>query len=88
MVQIWNELPEEATTLKRHWGRYIDRKGLKGYGPNAGKCDLFSSGNLGGMDELGQGVCFRAAQLYVQLLEEETTEIRHVAEIEASYRDR
>ena len=38
-----NELPEvvvEAgtiTTFKRHLDRYMDRKGLEGYGPNAGK---------------------------------------------------
>jgi len=39
----WNEFPEEMveagtmTTFKRHLDRYMDRKDLGGYGPNAGK---------------------------------------------------
>lgn len=43
MVHMWNELLEEVveagtlTTFKRHLDRYLDRKGLEGYGPNAGK---------------------------------------------------
>ena len=37
---MWDELLEEVveagtlTTFKRHLDRYMDRKGLEGYGPN------------------------------------------------------
>eukprot|EP00061_Rhincodon_typus_P009951 g33847.t1 len=43
VVRIWNELPEEVveagtiTTFNRHLDEYMNRKGLEGYGPNAGK---------------------------------------------------
>eukprot|EP00061_Rhincodon_typus_P011347 g36286.t1 len=41
VVRVWNELPEEVveagavTAFKRHLDRYMDRKDLEGYGPNA-----------------------------------------------------
>lgn len=43
LVRIWNEFPKEAVevdtivTFKRDLDRYMDRKGLGGYGPNTGK---------------------------------------------------
>ena len=69
-MRVWNEMPEEVveggtmTTFKRHLDRYMDGKGLEGYGPNAGKWDEFNLGNLVGMDKLGRRACFRAVCLY------------------------
>lgn len=43
VVGTWNEQTEEAveadaiTMFKRHLGRYMNSRGLRLYGPNAGK---------------------------------------------------
>lgn len=40
---LWNKLSEEVVdaggiaTFKKHLGKYMDRTGLEGYGPNAGR---------------------------------------------------
>ena len=45
MVHIWNELPEKVVeagsiaTFIKHFDKYMDGKGLEGYGPNAGNWD-------------------------------------------------
>lgn len=45
MMVIWTKLLEEVveadaiTALKRHLDRHLDRKGTRGYEPNAGKWD-------------------------------------------------
>eukprot|EP00061_Rhincodon_typus_P016085 g44109.t1 len=43
-------------TFKRHLVGYMNKKGLEGYGPNAGKWDHFNVGYLVSMDELDQKV--------------------------------
>eukprot|EP00061_Rhincodon_typus_P009276 g32657.t1 len=42
----------------------MNRKGLVGYGPNAGKRDKINLGYLLGTAELDRRICFRAVQLY------------------------
>ena len=45
VVRIWNELPEKVVeagpkaSFKKHLDKYIDGKGLEGYGPNVGNLD-------------------------------------------------
>lgn len=43
---MWNEQPEEViveagiiAAFEKHLDRYVDRKCLEGYVPNAGRCD-------------------------------------------------
>jgi len=58
---ILNELQHS----KHVWtGACMVGKGLEGYGPNAGEWDLFSLGNLVGMDKLGRRSCFRALYFF------------------------
>eukprot|EP00061_Rhincodon_typus_P007884 g30010.t1 len=42
----------------------MNRKGLEGYGPNAGKWDEINLGYLVGVDEFDRRVCFRVVHLY------------------------
>lgn len=59
VVSIWNKLPDEVVeadtikTIKGHLGRYMDRKCLEEYGPNARKWDKPRWGILVSMNELG-----------------------------------
>lgn len=45
MVDIWTEPPDEVveagtvTAFKILLDRYVERKGLVGFGPGVGKCD-------------------------------------------------
>eukprot|EP00061_Rhincodon_typus_P007850 g29948.t1 len=58
MEHVWNKLPEELvepgtiTPFKIHLDGHMNRKGLEGYGPNAGKWNYVYLGYLVGMDEL------------------------------------
>ena len=45
VVRVWNELSEKMVeagsiaTFKKHLDKYMDGKGLEGYGPNVGNWD-------------------------------------------------
>eukprot|EP00061_Rhincodon_typus_P009187 g32475.t1 len=52
VVHVWNELPDEmvdadkVATFKRHLDKYLNRKCLEGYGPNA-KPNFISAYDIG-----------------------------------------
>jgi len=80
---MWNELPEEvveAGTLspfKMHLDRYMDRKGLEGYGPNG----VSLQGHFWwAWTSLGRRACLRAVDS-MRICLEAQFEVKHVTEV-------